>query len=180
MTDHDTSAHGVEDHYEPELGQAVFSNTPWGCYNTPGYVTAGLDLIGDRIANLRHGDPEAYESLTSNYGEPEYRNEVFVMRTYCWCDGEKEGHEEGCPPNFEHFASGFASTWYKHSHRSPSVIREISFKDWQAIQTECLESVPVDPCDHDKVRVPHPWYEDNPTFKGYWKCPKCDGTGFFE
>lgn len=33
------------------------------------------------------------------------------MRDYCWCDNG------GCPPNFEHFATGVKARWYKHPSR---------------------------------------------------------------
>ena len=56
----------------------------------------GLRLIASAIQQKR-GDEAP---LTANdYNDP-FKNEVFYMSAYCWCDGGAEGHEDGCPPNF--------------------------------------------------------------------------------
>src|SRR2546423_1713602 len=113
------------------MGQAIFGG-PWEELDTPGYVTAGLGIIGYRIGELR-----GTESLiVANDGEPPYSNDVFTIRTYCWCDGNE--HPEGCPPNFDHPASGLQARWYKHAQRGASINREVDSTEWSKILSECL------------------------------------------
>lgn len=52
-----------------------------------------------------------------------------------------EDHSEGCPPNFEHFPSGFQASWYKHSHRGAECNAVLSVSEWASVLTECLASV---------------------------------------
>lgn len=111
----------------------LFSNGVVWTTECPHFVTVGLDLIGEMIS-----DGEYSTDPTSNVGA-EYVNNVFQMRSYCWCDGDREGHENGCPPNFEH--GDFAVSWYKHSHRGSSCSRIISRGEWWAIVRECVDSV---------------------------------------
>jgi len=127
--------------YEPELGQMVFSNTPYTQVPTPGFVTSGIGAIDELYAAHVEGKylEESFRpGRTSNSGEPEVVNDVFALRSYCWCDGDSRlGHDEGCPPNFEHFASGFKAYWYKHSERGATCSEDISHTDWITIQREC-------------------------------------------
>lgn len=97
----------------------------------------GLYVIADAIQAVRLSQ----YALTSNYGEEPYENDVFAMRTYCWCDSDKPGHEEECPPNFEHFKSGLKVTWYKYNGRAMEANMKMSFLDFALIVSECVESL---------------------------------------
>jgi hypothetical protein len=119
-----------------ELGQILFaSNTQE--IERPHFMAAKLSELGDHIARHR-GDRM---SLLDNSGEEEFKNGVFAMRCYCWCDGAREGHEGGCPPNFEHFQSGLSMSWYKHAGRGATVNRIPSATEWNAIVAECRGSI---------------------------------------
>ena len=102
----------------------------------PDFIEDGLMLIAHAIKEKR-GDTGL---LTSNYGEPEFECPVFSMRTYCWCDGDRPGHEDGCPPNFQH-KSGLVIEWYKYLGRGTQMNRSLTVKEWCAIMRECLEAV---------------------------------------
>lgn len=135
--------------FQPELGQMVFSNGRFAEHAVPERVSDELHVLAGAIADAR-GDEEPANKwggpyailLTANYGAEEYTNDVFVMRTYCWCDGDKPGHEDGCPPNFEHLSSGLQINWYKHAGRGANANRELTRKLWAPIFRECLASVP--------------------------------------
>ncbi len=154
--------------YEPELGQALFGG-PWEENMTPPYVTSGLDVIAERIAEWRGCD----QLLVANDGEPEFINDVFAMRSYCWCDGES--HPAGCPPNFE--SNGYAARWYKHSHRGQSINSVPGVSEWAQILTACLQSIPEGTHKHDRVPKDHQWANENPGFADYWECV-CGAYGF--
>jgi len=165
----------MSERYAPELGQGLFGG-PWAELDSPDFLTPGLDLLGLAVADYRgnEDDNPCYNSGAK------YENAVFALRAYCWCDGSRHNWDadELCPPNFEHFASGFQVRWYKHSHRGRSQNREITQGDWRQLVTECSNSIPAEPCEHDRVPTPHPWAEDNPSFNGYWECSRCGTSGF--
>ena len=96
----------------------------------------GLRLIASAIQQKR-GDEAP---LTANdYGDP-FKNEVFYMSAYCWCDGGVEGHEDGCPPNFSH-KSGLEIRWYKYCGRCMEPNKCIHPSEWLKIVSECLTSI---------------------------------------
>jgi len=139
---------------EPELGQMF--NGYYNGYQTPGYVNAGYTAIDESISeHLYPARPALHECgtyadwdarATSNTGWiHELDDAPFAMRAYCWCDGGAEGHEEGCPPNFHHFASDFQAYWYKHGNRGQSCNRDISSADWRKIQRECEDWILAQP-----------------------------------
>lgn len=127
--------------FTPELGQFGFSNTPWQEIDSPHWMESGLEIIAEAI-RIKRDDGDGWNSLTSNSGADPYESAVFAMRSYCWCEGEGE-HENGCPPNFEHRASGLIVNWYKHSGRGRSQNKMVSQKDWFRIVQECLADVDV-------------------------------------
>lgn len=129
--------------FEPELGQWGFSNTPWQANETPGWMQRGIEQIDEALVELE-GHADDWGHYTSNSGRGEFKNDVFAIRSYCWCDSGK-GHEEGCPPNFEHFKSGIQAAWYKHSRRSPSVSTIPTSAEWRAIVRECEDSLALSP-----------------------------------
>jgi hypothetical protein len=131
-----------------ELGQMLLSNTPSQTYDGF-WATEGLNLIAEVIAEHRgysHGKYGYANLLTSNSGDPEFVNDVFEMRPYCWCDsgwGEYEGpHPDGCAPNFVYKKNGLVITWYKHANRSVTSNMEYpGAKNWAKAVMTCIESV---------------------------------------
>lgn len=110
------------------------------------WATEGLHFLAQIIAELRGDFPDTeydtYDNLlTANYGAQPFENDVFIMRSYCWCDGFREGHEGGCPPNFQHSASGLVINWDKHAGRGVTSNRRPSFKGWFEIIEECVRSI---------------------------------------
>jgi hypothetical protein len=124
-----------------ELGQLLFGNQKLMEYDVPDKVLNVLRIIAHRIQDIRY-DPNAkfHEgALTDNSGAVPFENDVFAMRAYCWCDGER--HREGCPPNFEHFGSGLEVNWYKRCGRGTSANQTLPFSKWLSILGECLQSL---------------------------------------
>jgi len=129
--------------FTPELGQGIFSNSSMLSYEVPDYVTGGLAALGEMVGHSRSQDEEEAWSLNpcNNAGpSANFENEEFAMRSYCWCDGEVEGHEEGCPVNFEE-ETGFKVSWYKHVRRGSSCNRQITAKEWEEIFLRCTVSL---------------------------------------
>ena len=132
-----------------ELGQMLLSNTPMQSYEAD-WATDGLHMIAEVIAEFRgqsYGQYGYGNLLTSNSGEPEYVNDVFEMRTYCWCDAgwdedENNPHAKGCPPNFVYKKNGLTITWYKHANRGITANMEYpgAKNRFKAI-TACIESI---------------------------------------
>lgn len=125
--------------FTPELGQMAFSNTQWQRVETQQHVEEGLCLLASLIMEVR-GDA-AYGSLISNTGADPWEGRGFSLRSYCWCEGGVEGHEDGCPPNFEHRESGLVVCWYKHVGRSSSQNRAVSVREWVGIVGSCVSEV---------------------------------------
>lgn len=124
--------------FEPELGQAAFSNTQWQSFDLAPMIRAGIEALDLIIAD------DDYDRLhIDNRGTEPFENDVFVIRSYCWCDGGKPGHEEGCPPNFEHKKTGFQACWYKHIGRGASQNQRLnrSGPAWRYILMDCLRSL---------------------------------------
>lgn len=121
--------------FEPELGQMLWSNSEFFRHEVPPFIESCLDALGDLVSE---GQYQA--NPTCNNGA-EFSNDVFQMRAYCWCDGEAEGHTDGCPPNF--ICGDLAISWYKHSHRGASMSREVNFGEWKTIFTKCVNSLEV-------------------------------------
>lgn len=119
------------------------------CYRT------GLDAILDSVPWGKKRD-EAVKSLCIQHGIDPDAPGSYV---HCTCDFPERwdkmiagrngvGHTETCGPerpNFEHFESGFEARWYKHSHRGETTNREISSKEWRAIQRECEDWILAQP-----------------------------------
>lgn len=131
-----------------ELGQMVLSNNDWHQYDAD-WATDGLNMIAQVIAELRgdsHGKYGYGRLLTDNSGDPEYVNDVFEMRPYCWCDkgwDEYEGiHPEGCPPNFLYKPTGMLVTWYKHANRGITSNKKYpGARTWFEIVKNCIGSI---------------------------------------
>lgn len=101
------------------------------------WASSGLTAISELI-QLKRQDKGL---LVANYGEQPYESEIFDMRTYCWCDGEREGHEEECPPNFHYKPTNLIINWYKHCERGISANQDLSALDWFKIVQRCIESL---------------------------------------
>lgn len=135
--------------YQPELGQMAFGANfhPTAMAN---YVQAGLRRLGAAVAP----ESDSGADPTDNTGAV-FENGVFAIRGFCWCDGESDGHQEGCPPNFEfaglpaipdqkHEARAlvpFEADWYKYLGRGSSQSRKVSGAEWTRIEAACLASV---------------------------------------
>jgi hypothetical protein len=117
--------------FPPELGQAAFG-APWQEYAMPEFVRAGLAYLGAAVT----AESSTGANPTGNTGAS-FENEVFALRSHCWCDGGAKGHEEGCPPNFEHKSSGFDASWYKYLGRGSSVSAPITPQAFVGIVTDC-------------------------------------------
>lgn len=125
--------------FDPELGQlltgATFTQTP-----TPHYVTAGFSILDALYADLFEGGKDHHARVANHGGSP-IITDTFEMRPYCWCDGETEGHEEGCPPNFVHHPSGFQAHWYKHAERGETCNQAPTPLQWAAVLRQCIDAV---------------------------------------
>lgn len=141
MSDYTPTA---DDRYEPELGQFAFSGSPWQEYEAY-WATGGLGHIAEVICEARGEKPGPYgwdNLLTDNSGAEPFENDVFAMRAYCWCDNDRPGHENGCPPNFQYKPSSLVINWYKHANRGVSANQERPpTRLWLAIIVACIESI---------------------------------------
>lgn len=109
-------------------------------------IPLGQALVGQTDA---HGDL-IVDDMGYNQGRS-FRNDVFAIREYCWCDGEYHGLLDdpdfpddpttACPPNFEHFASGLKVEWYKHMRRGVMANQALTVAEMQVILKDCLESL---------------------------------------
>ena len=107
-------------------------------------------MIAEVIAELRgkeHGTYGWDGLLTSNSGAEDYVNDVFEMRSYCWCDATWEEdpdhpHAHGCPPNFVYKPTGLVITWYKHANRGATSNKHYpGARTWFEIIKHCIGSV---------------------------------------
>lgn len=127
-----------------ELGMLVCSNGDFHQYDAD-WATSGLVHLAEVIAERRNAGstPPKYgwPLITGNCGEDPFENDVFALRTYCWCDGEGK-HEEGCPPNFEYKPTGVEMSWYKHAGRGMTCNRtKPSMNRWFEVLSECIASI---------------------------------------
>ena len=132
-----------------ELGQMLLSNTPIQSYESY-WATDGLNMIAEVIAELRgkeHGTYGWDGLLTSNSGAEDYVNDVFEMRSYCWCDATWEEdpdhpHAHGCPPNFVYKPTRLVITWYKHANRGATSNKKYpGARTWFEVIKHCIGSV---------------------------------------
>lgn len=123
-----------------ELGQMLLSNNNWHRYEAD-WATDGLRMIAEIISESRGFSPDGWNDLTSNSGGDEFVNDVFEMRSYCWCEGDGN-HENGCPPNFLYKKNGLTITWYKHAGRGITANMEYpGAKNWFKAINICIESI---------------------------------------
>lgn len=123
---------------------------------TPGYVNTGINSIdalisehiyGVRVVQQEYGTyaPLDMRAVVNSGWIHDLPDAPFSLRAYCWCDGLREGHEDGCPPNFHHFVTGFQAYWYKHGNRGETCNQEITSSEWMKIQRECEDWVLAQP-----------------------------------
>ena len=118
--------------FSPELGQMLLSNNNF--YSEEAYwATEGLILL-DRVIE---------ESKIREWNnQTDYEGTIFAYRKYCWCDGDRDGHGNGCPPNFEHYPSGVKITWYKHEGRGVTCNGpELPAVFWWDILNSCVQEI---------------------------------------
>ena len=122
----------MTEQFEPELGQLLFSNAPLEEFDMQRHVQLGIEQLGLylQVTKILKYNP------VSNTGA-EFSNDVFSIRAYCWCDGDK--HPNGCPPNFE--CGDFKVSWYKYLGRGSSQSRALSTEEWDAIFRKCMDSI---------------------------------------
>ena len=141
--------------YIPELGQLLLSNSETEALEIQSFVSRGLRDLGELIRDRwlcdvgyhdHGGNPAGFEG-------GDFECETFALRAYCWCDGEE--HPGGCPPNFEHFASGFTARWYKHLGRGASQNRSLTQSEWEPIRAECLNEILAAPPIPEDERMWH-------------------------
>lgn len=131
-----------------DLGQMLLSHTPMQTYDAD-WATDGLNMIAEVIAELRGEEHGVYgwnSLLTSNSGNDEFVNDIFEMRSFCWCDSgwqDYEGpHPDGCPPNFIYKPTGVVITWYKHASRGITANKKYpGARTWFEIIKHCIGSI---------------------------------------
>lgn len=95
-------------------------------------IEAGLRLIAQKCGNPDNW-PEKYGA--------DYRNDVFTMHPFCWCD------EDACPycaesePNFTHYNSGLKVWWYKYIGRGMEIRGPREPGRLLEIIRECMDSI---------------------------------------
>lgn len=120
-----------------ELGQLLFQGSE--VYEKEAYwASDGLAVLGSAIEDCYRPN---FEGMGSNYGGETFENDVFIMRNYCWCDGEYPEHENGCPPNFIHKQTNIKISWYKHCGRGITANIELNGYEWALIIKDCIESL---------------------------------------
>ena len=114
-------------------------------------VSSAMEGVCAILGGLVVGQPHELDNSSrirwevgSNTAE-KFRNEVFAIRDYCWCDGALHPRDEDdlpvCPPEFEHFASGVSGEWYKYLGRDTRFSREVSAEEAVAILVDCMASI---------------------------------------
>ena len=118
--------------FDPELGQLVFGGGADFDYEMEEHVKSGLAELGALLAPILGQDP------TDNVAEA-FANDVFSLRSYCWCGNSRPGHEEACPPNF--VCGDFGASWYKWLGRGGSQPRPLAAAEWAGILRRCCDSL---------------------------------------
>lgn len=123
----------------PEPGQVL-----WGSaflpYPVHPLLEAALRSIASEIERVEwNRRQEEFHSPMSGFGSEDWACEEFVARPHCWCDGTREDHAEGCPPNFEWRDLRIA--WYKHVGRGLSANRNVPPDEMAELLVRCLEAV---------------------------------------
>ena len=118
--------------FEPELGQMLLSNNVF--FSEEAYwACEGLIVLKNVLTESKILDWE-----NTNI----YEGTRFAYRPYCWCDGSIKEHEDGCPPNFEHYPSGLQIVWYKHEGRGITANKsELKALEWFDIIADCVEEI---------------------------------------
>jgi hypothetical protein len=119
----------------PELGQWAFSNGVFHEHEVPPIWLAALEYLCGQIEIAMWNATQERYRIGSNCAE-EFLAGVFEMRDYCWCDGDRLGHEVGCPPNFRW--RDVEINWYKHLGRGMSANVELSPESAQQMLAECV------------------------------------------
>ena len=73
-----------------------------------------------------------------------FKNDVFELNGYCWCDGNRADHLEGCPPNFNirlDLNDYLTVSWYKHLGRSTKQSPQVDCFKALEILSKCVESI---------------------------------------
>jgi len=131
------------------------------------WAAAGLVDLGEAIGRL-----VGYESPSANTGAT-FENDVFVMRAYCWCENEREGHQDSRPPNFVHKATGLKFAWYKWAGRdTTSNVDSMKGSAWYGLLGECFASIEGEEY-ATKLACDDPRHTYDNDLLGDTYCPKC-------
>lgn len=121
-----------------ELGQLCFSNAIPCEYNMSAGVEDMIAAIGEILVEEKIVEANPCDNIGC---VGNFENNVFVIRGYCWCDGDLVGHENGCPPNFEFKPTKFCADWYKYLGRGSSQSAKLKRKDVEEMRKMCLDSL---------------------------------------
>lgn len=126
--------------FSPELGQLAFSNGAIYPHEVSDLGIAALSYLSAEIERVMWNRTQSeYDAPSRAYGEQEFDCPAFVMRRYCFCDGDT--HPNGCPPNLEWKSRGVSITWYKHAQRGVSSSITLSPDDINEFLEEALAAV---------------------------------------
>lgn len=131
----------------PPIPLEFFDNYPE--FDEPGdWAVNGINLIAEVVAEACGAErgPYGYDDmLTTNSGAPSFENDLFEMHAFCFCDGEVDGHEYGCPPNFTYKPRNLSFVWFKHTGQCLlSNHPALSGIEWQRIVADCCDSAAGD------------------------------------
>ena len=115
-------------------------------------VQEDIEVLAELIGRHNNTWNYGWDSHTTNSGAEEFANDVFALRSFCWCEGSLSGHEEDCPPNFEYFPDGLGIRWYKYMGRDNASTYLITEARWNRIYEDCLSSLPLNISDMIKLR----------------------------
>lgn len=127
----------MNDHM-PELGQWAFSNSEFLEAPVSELFTAALVALAGEIDRVMWNRTQEEFHIGSNC-EESFVTPTFEMLDYCWCDGDRGDHRNGCPPNFRW--RDVRVNWYKHIGRGMSANRDVPPEEIAEMLVECLEVV---------------------------------------
>jgi len=122
-------------------------------------------VVPERAGNLIENDLVKLTQILVENGHAEYmggllgglygyganfKNDVFMMHSYCWCDEEDCPWCMGAAPNFWYYGKSGQEVkiwWYKWIGRGMEYNRTVDAEEWLSIFKECLDSLRVSSAD---------------------------------
>jgi len=74
----------------------------------------------------------------------EFKNDVFEIRPYVWCDCDWGDEDPNCPhhlPNFLYKPTGYELRWYKHPLRDSYANQKLSHSEFSQMIEACIASL---------------------------------------